>query len=82
MKLTRKLPVNLFAVKNKLTNELYLFEDENSLSETEKNAEEFIECILSGREKETPQVVKIKIREDIGAFKVKVRVPKVTEEVV
>lgn len=65
MKLTRKLPVYLFGVKNKETGELYLFEDENSLSETEEEAKEVIEFILSGKEKKTAQVIKIKIMEDV-----------------
>ena len=65
MKLTRKIPVNLFGVKNRVTNEFYLFEDENSLSETEKEAEEFIECILVAKERKTAQIIKIIIMEDI-----------------
>ena len=65
MKLTRKLPVSLFGVKNKETGEMYLFEDENSLSETEEEAKEVIEFILSGKEKKTAQVIKIKIMEDV-----------------
>ena len=55
MKLTRKLSVDLFAIKNRITDELYLFEDENSLSETEREAKEFIECILVAKEREKQQ---------------------------
>ena len=55
MKLTRKVSVDLFAIKNRITDELYLFEDENSLSETEREAKEFIECILVAKEREKQQ---------------------------